>query len=247
MKKTTKKILSGIFGLTATLSLNSCTVGGFTDEASAQKLPEPVKSMLVDLMREEKRMMERCAQGSSALSAATALIAEGCGFEKEAQVLRSHAAAYSKTSSAEDNKKHIIAGSKAVAAVNKKLSASRNVTLVSKKKFEQGYRQKIQAEQMLNQVAMREIPNALLKAAEVAKYAKGNKAGIQSNPLQAVQVGMALNYSLLPIRFVANDYKKFSEVREEFEEQCQQIGKTYNIRLPAPKKAPRIKIGNDLI
>jgi len=233
--------------LTATVSLNSCAVGGLMNEASAQKLPEPVRSTVVDLMREENRMMERCAQGSSALSGATALIAEGCGFEKEAQVLKSHAAAYSKTSSAEDNKKHIIAGSKAVAAVNKKISASKNVTLVSKQKFEQGYRQKVQAEQTLNQVAQREIPNALLKAAAVAKYANDNKTGIKSNPLQAVQVGVALNYSLLPIRFVANDYKKFTDVREEFEGQCQQIGKNYNIRLPAPKKAPQIKIPKNLI
>lgn len=235
-----------IIGLTSAAFLNSCAVGGFTDEASAKKLPEPVKTMMVDLIREENKMMSSIGQGSSELALASALIAEGCGLEKEAQVLRSHAAGYAKKSSAEDIRKHVLAGSKLQADINKKMADSNNVKMVSRQKFEQGYRQKLQAEQTLNQVAQREIPNALLKAAAVAKYAKENKTGIKSNPLQTAQVAMAANYSLLPIRFVAKEYKNFADEREKFDVQCQAIGKNYNIRMPAPKKAPSIKIPSSL-
>lgn len=229
-------------GLSALCSLNSCAVGGFTDANSAKKLPDPVKGMMVELLEEENKTMQRCAQGSSDLAAASALIAEGCGLEKEAQVLKAHAAALSKTSSTEDSRKYVVKGSNLVADVNAKIASSKNVTLVSKEKFEQGYQQKLQAEKTLNEVAMREIPNSLLKAAGIVIYVKNNKDKLKSNPLAAAQVGMAANYSLLPIRFVANDYMKFGQEREKFEENCQLIGKNYSIRLPAPQKAPKIEL-----
>jgi hypothetical protein len=62
--------------------------------------------------------------------------------------------------------------------------------------------------------------------------------------MAAVQMGMALNYSLLPIKFVVDDYKKFQEERNTFDAQCQQIGKKYAIALPAPVKSAPIKIPN---
>lgn len=237
-----KKFALVTAALIATISFNSCTVGGFTDEKSVKKLPEPVKTMMVDLIKEENQTMQRCAQGSSELTAASAIIAEGCGLEKEAQVLRSHAAALGKTSSADDKRKYVIKGTNLISDVNAKLAASKNVTVVSKQKFEQGYKQKVQAEKTLNQVAMREIPNSLSKAAGIAIYVKNNQQSIKSNPLQMAQVLLAANYSLLPIRFVANDYRKFGKEREKFEEQCQLIGKNYNIRLPAPQKAPTVQL-----
>jgi hypothetical protein len=224
------------------VSLNSCAVSGLTDEASVNKMPQPLRGMMLDLMRQEKMMLTRCSEGSARMALATATIAEGCGLEKEAQKLRAYAGALNKTSSNDDQKKYVVKGSNLIADVNKKIASATNATVKSKEKFRQGYVQKNQAEQALNQVAAREISTAVLKATQISLYCAKNKDALKSNPLAAVQMGMALNYSLLPIRFVAGDYKKFQEERNAFDEQCQQIGKKYAIPMPAPVKSSHIKL-----
>jgi hypothetical protein len=229
------------------VSLNSCAVSGLTDEASVGKMPQPLRGMMLDLMRQEKIMLTRCSEGSARLALATATIAEGCGLEKESQKLRAYANSLNKTSSNEDQRKYIIKGSNLLADVNSKIASATNATVQSKEKFKQGYVQKNQAEQALNQVAAREISSSLMKAAQIAYYCKKNKDGLKSNPMAGVQTAIALNYSLLPIKFVADDYKKFQEERKAFDEQCQQIGKKYAIALPAPVKSAPIKIPSGII
>lgn len=229
------------------LGLTSCAVSGLTDEASVQKMPDPVRGMLLDLMRAEKPMLDRCSEGSAKLAQATATIAEGCGLEKDSQKLRAYANSLGKTSSAEDKRKFVIKGSSLISDVNKKIASATNASIKSKEKFKQGYEEKIIAEKTLDQVAMREIPSALLKAGKVAYYCKQNKDALKSNPMAGLQMGMALNYSLVPITFVANDYKKFNAEREAFDEQCQQIGKKYQIKLPASSKPAPISIPKGII
>lgn len=226
------------------VSLNSCAVSGLTNEASVSKLPQPLRGMMQDLMRQEKIMLTRCSEGSARMALATATIAEGCGLEKEAQKLRAYAGALNKTSSNEDHRKYFVKGRNMMADVNSKIASATNATVKSKEKFKQGYVQKNQAEQALNQVAAREISSSVLKATQIALYCQKNKDGLKSNPMAAVQMGMALNYSLLPIKFVVDDYKKFQEERNTFDAQCQQIGKKYAIALPAPVKSAPIKIPN---
>lgn len=229
------------------VSLNSCAVSGVTDEASVGKMPQPLRGMMLDLMRQEKNMLIRCSEGSARLAQATATIAEGCGLEKEAQKLRAYASALNKTSSNEDQRKYVIKGSNLIADVNSKIAGATNATVQSKEKFKQGYAQRNQAQQVLNQVATREISSSVLKATQIALYCKKNKDGLKSNPMVAVQTAMALNYSLLPIKFVADDYKKFQEENARFNEQCQQIGKKYAIALPAPTKSVPIKMPSGLL
>ena len=229
------------------VSLNSCAVSGFTDEASVGKMPQPLRGMMLDLMRQEKIMLIRCSEGSARLAQATATIAEGCGLEKESQKLRAYANSLNKTSSNEDQRKYIIRGSNLIGDVKNKIASATNATVKSKEKFKQGYVQKNQAEQALNQVAAREISSSLLKATQISLYCSKNKDALKSNPMAAIQMGMALNYSLLPIKFVADDYKKFQEERKAFDEQCQQIGKKYAIALPAPVRSAPIKIPTGLL
>jgi hypothetical protein len=242
MNKTTKRLISLAALFLGPLALNSCTVGSVTGPATVQKMPEPARGMLMDLQRSELAMYERCSAGSAKLVLATATIAEGCGLEKESQKLRAHAQSLVKTSSSEDHRKFVIKGEKLIAESTKKMASSTGAKLASDAKFKQGYQDKIIAEKVLNQVASKEIPVAVLKAGALIAHCKDNKEGLKSNPLAALQMGMAINYSLLPIRFVANDYKEFRNQSELFDQQCQQIGKKYNIALPAPVRTTPISI-----
>jgi hypothetical protein len=229
------------------VSLNSCAVSGLTDEASVGKMPQPLRGMLMELIREEKIMLTRCSEGSARLAQATATIAEGCGLEKESQKLRAYASALNKSSSNEDQRKYIIKGSNLLADVNNKIASATNATVKSKEKFRLGYVQKNQAEKALNQVAMREIVNSLDKASAIGDYISRNEAYLKSNPMATIQTTIALNYALLPIRFVATDYVKFQKERKAFDEQCQQIGKKYAIALPAPTRSAPIKMPTGLL
>lgn len=229
------------------VSLSSCAVSALTNEASVRKMPQPLQGMLLEVMAVEKAMLDRCSEGSARLAQATATIAEGCGLEKESQKLRAYASALNKTSSNEDQRKYIIKGSNLLADVNSKIASATNATIKSKEKFRQGYIQKNQAQQALNQVATREISVALLKAGGIGLYIAKNKDSLKSNPIAAVQMGVALNYSLLPIRFVAMDYKKFQNEMKTFDEQCQLIGKKYAIALPAPSRSVSIKVNTSAL
>ncbi len=222
------------------VSLSSCAVSGFTNEASARKLPQPLQGMILNLMREENIMLTRCSEGSARLAQATATIAEGCGLEKEAQKLRAYAGSLNKTSSSEDKRKYCFKGQSLINDVNNKIASATNATVQSKEKFKQGYIQRNQAKQALDNVMMREGVSAGVKAAAIINYGAKNKDALKSNPLAGAQTIMALNYALLPARFVYQDYVKFQKEQKTFDEQCQQIGKKYAIALPAPAKGAPI-------
>jgi hypothetical protein len=229
------------------VSLNSCAVSGLTNEASVSKLPQPLRGMMLDLMREEKIMLTRCSEGSARLALATATIAEGCGLEKESQKLRAYANSLNKTSSNEDQRKYCFKGQNLINDVNNKIASSTNATVQSKEKFKQGYIQRNQAKQALDNVMLREGVSAGVKAAAIINYGAKNKDGLKSNPIAAGQTIMALNYALLPARFVYQDYVKFQKEQKTFDEQCQQIGKKYAIALPAPVKSAPVKIPSGII
>jgi hypothetical protein len=218
----------------STISLNSCAERASADKPPELKMPENIRGMMMELMREEKIMLTRCSEGSARLAQATAIIAEGCDLEKEAQKLRAYAKTLNNSSSNKDQRKNITDGWNLVADVNQLIVSATNATVQSKEKFKLGYVRKCQAEQVLNRVIRREAIAATLKAQSIINTYKKNKDSLQSNPMAAVQMSMALNYALLPIRFVSEDYAKFQKERKKFDEQCQQIGKKYAIALPAP-------------
>lgn len=247
MNQTTKRLISLAALFIGPLVLNSCTVGSITSNSTVQKMPEPARSMMMDLQRSEVAMYERCSAGSAKLVFATAKIAEGCGLEKESQKMRAHALSQVKTSSSEDHRKFVIKGTNLINDFNKKLASSASTKLVSETKFRQGYQEKIVAEKVLNQVAVKEIPEALLKSGALIAHCKKNKEVLKSNPIAALQMVVAINYSLLPIRFVASDFKEFRNQSERFDQQCQQIGKKYKFALPAPVKTTPISISKGIL
>ncbi len=191
------------------------------------KLPEPIKSMVIQLRNEQKQVEARYTQGTKTMLKAYQTIAEAIGLKKEAAVLKAQADALKAGSSMSDARKAMSQSKGAINAVRDKISKSSGVKVVSASKFSQGVQIKNQA--YLVQLTL--ATDASLKAANAIKKAKG------AGPLEMA----ILTSQLDPLFFIVRDVPRFLAQERAFNEACKNYAKEQKISLP-PMNLPAPKL-----
>jgi hypothetical protein len=226
MKKTPLIALSAAASMFFLASCAMVTENLATPERIA-KLPEPIKSMVIQLRNEQKQVEARYTQGTKTMLKAYQTIAEAIGLKKEAAVLKAQADALKAGSSMSDARKAMSQSKGAINAVRDKISKSSGVKVVSASKFSQGVQIKNQA--YLVQLTL--ATDASLKAANAIKKAKG------AGPLEMA----ILTSQLDPLFFIVRDVPRFLAQERAFNEACKNYAKEQKISLP-PMNLPAPKL-----
>ena len=132
--------------LTAVIFSSCAAVTGklATPERIAQ-LPEPLRSQLKEMIRQQNAMAARFTSGTKKMLDAYGIIADAIGLKDVAAKLRAESQALKAGSSLADTRKAISRSDGLMKEVRSKMSSSNNVTAVSKEKFNQGVRTKTEA------------------------------------------------------------------------------------------------------
>jgi hypothetical protein len=226
MKKTPLRIL---IVCTAALLLASCalvTENLATPERIA-KMPEPFKSMVIQLRNEQKAVEARFTQGTKTMIKAYLTIAEAVGMKTEAAVLKAQYDKLKAGSSMSDARKAMSQSKAAINAVRDKLSKSKGVKVASASKFSQGVQIKNQA----YMVQLTLATDASIKAANAVQKFKG------AGPLEMA----ILTSQLDPLFFIVRDVPKFLAQERAFNEICITYAKEQKISLP-PMDLPAPKL-----
>jgi hypothetical protein len=187
-------------------------------EKNVEKLPEPLKSMVIQLKKDQKALEARYTQGTKTMLKAYSLIAEAVGMKKEAAILQAEANSLQAGSSMSQARKAMSRSKGVIAAVRNKVASSKGVKAASASKFVQGVQTKNQA--YMVQVVL--ATDAGLKAANAIQKAKG------AGPMEMV----VLTTQLDPLFFIARDVPNFLAQERKFNEICKEYAKEQKISLP---------------
>jgi hypothetical protein len=226
MKKT---LLSLLLAGTTALLLSSCAAvtEKLATKENIEKLPEPFKSLVIQLKKDQEAIAARYTQGTKTMLKAYSTIAEAVGMKTQAATLRAEADALNAGSSLSDARKAMNRSASIIKAVRDKVASSKGVTAASKEKFTQGVQIKNQA--YLVQVTL--TTDASLKAANAVKAAKG------ASPMQMA----ILTTQLDPLYFIIRDVPKFLAEERKFNDICKEYAKEQKISIPtAPLPTPKL-------
>jgi hypothetical protein len=192
------------------------------------KLPEPLKSQIQELVRQQNAMAARFTSGTKKMFDAYSIIADAIGLKDTAAKLKAESQALNAGSSLADTRKAITRSEGLMKEVRSKMASSDKTTAVSKEKFASGIRTK-------NEAYMLEYS---IGAEAAVQAAKGISAMRSASPLEKVM----LLSSLDPLFFFARDIPKFQKQEKEFDGICKEYAKNRDIpmptqALPTPKPA----------
>ena len=188
-----------------------------TPERIAQ-LPEPLRSQLKEMIRQQNAMAARFTSGTKKMLDAYGIIADAIGLKDVAAKLRAESQALKAGSSLADTRKAISRSDGLMKEVRSKMSSSNNVTAVSKEKFNQGVRTKNEAYMIEHQIGIEAGVQAIQGIAAMAK----------ASPLDKVMLTATLD----PLFFFARDIPRFQEQERKFDEICKEYAKNRNIQIP---------------
>ena len=202
-----------------------------TSAMPIEKLPEPIKSEMVRLRKDQEVMVKHFCAGSIKMNQAYISIFKGCGMEKEAQQLKVNNDAIQQASSTSEKTKLIKRGNALITEGQKTMVESKNCVIVSKEMFQNGFRQKGEAYMDLTKVSA----EAGIQALVAAKTFQQTK-----NPLQKAACLAGLD----PLIIVAKDVPVMMDNERKFNEKTADIGKKYSCPIPNQtyKTAPPIKM-----
>ena len=226
MKKTPLRLL---IVSSAALLLASCALVSenlATPERIA-KLPEPIKSMVIQLRNEQKAVEARYTQGTKTMLRAYSTIADAIGMKKQAAILMAESNALKAGSSLSDARKAMSRSAGIIKEVRNKVASSKGVTVASKSKFVEGVQIKNQA----YMVQLTLATDASLKAYNAVQKAKG------AGPLEMA----ILTSQLDPLFFIVRDVPKFLAQERAFNDICKDYAKEQKISLP-PANLPTPKL-----
>ncbi len=164
-------------------------------------------------------MAARYTSGSKKMIDAYGTIADAIGLKDVAAKLRAESQALNAGSSLEETKKVVSRSEGLMKQVRSKMSASKNVTEVSKEKFASGVRTKNEAYMIEYQIGL----DAGVQAA------KGISAMSKASPMDKVVLTAALD----PLFFFARDIPKFQAEERKFDGIVKEYAKSRNISIPA--------------
>ena len=226
-----KKFFLFAFVISATAVLfSSCAAvtGKLATPERIAQLPEPLKSQVQELVRQQNAMAARFTAGTKRMLDAYSMIADAIGLKDVAARLRAESQALNAGSSLADTRKVITRSEGLVKEVRSKMAASKDVTAVSKEKFNLGLRTKNEAYMIEHQIGIEAGVQAVRGIAAMAK----------ASPLDKVMLTATLD----PLFFFARDIPRFQEQERKFDEICKEYAKNRNIQiptqtLPTPKPA----------
>ena len=226
MKKTPLRLL---IVSSAALLLASCamvTEIALPPERIA-KLPEPIKSIVIQLRKEQKAIEARYTQGTKTMLKAYATIGEAIGMKKQAGILFEESKSLGEGSSMNDARKAMSRSAGVIKEIRNAVANSKGVTAASKSKFVEGVQIKNQAYMVQFTLAT----DASLKAYNAFQKAKG-----------AGPVEMAILSSQLdPLFFIVRNVPKFLSQERAFNDICKDYAKEQKISLP-PANLPTPKL-----
>ncbi len=221
MKSLSKLLIVSIIPAAAT----SCMM--LTGAMPIEKLPEPIRSEMVQLRKDQEVMIKHFSAGSIKMNEAYYSILTGCGMEKEAQQLKVNTDELKQASSSSEQTKLIKRGEDLRSEGRSKMAKSKNCDLASKELFLKGFRQKDEAYMDLTKVSA----EAGIQALVAAKTFKQTK-----NPLQKAACLAGVD----PLIYVMKDIPVMMDNERKFNVQTPEIGKKYSCpiassNLPTPK------------
>lgn len=211
------------------VSVTSCMM--LTSSMPIEKLPEPIKSEMVRLKKDQEVITKQYTAGSIKMNEAYISIFKGCGMEKEAQQLQVNADALKQASSSSEQNKLTKRGYDLITEFRSTMAKSNNTELASKESFLKGFRQKDEAYMDLTKVSA----EAGIQALAAAKTFKKVK-----NPMQKAACVAGLD----PLIVVIKDIPVLMENERKFNDQASEIGKKYNCPIPSRtyKATPDLKL-----
>lgn len=226
MNSLSKLVLASIIPVAAT----SCMM--LTSAMPIEKLPEPIKSEMVRLRKDQEVMVKHFCAGSIKMNEAYISIFKGCGMEKEAQQLKVNNDAILQASSTSEKTKLIKRGNSLIAEGQSTMAKSNHCVVVSQEMFQNGFRQKGEAYMDLTKVSAEASIQALVAAKTFQKT---------KNPLQKAACLAGID----PLIVVAKDLPVLMENERKFNAQTADIGKKYSCPVPNQeyKTEPFIKKG----
>jgi len=220
-------LLAFLVSATAVIFSSCAAVTGklATPERIAQ-LPEPLRSQVQELVRQQKAMEVRYTSGTRKMLEAYYVIADAIGLKKEAMVFKAQADALNSGSSLSQARKAVEQTADARKAVRSKIGASDAKAEFSKEKFVSGVRVKNEAYIIEYQIGI----DAGIQAV------RGISAMKSASPLEKVMLTATLD----PLFFFARDIPKFQAQEREFDENCKRYAQVKGIKLP-PTSLPTPK------
>lgn len=196
-----------------------------TPERVAQ-LPEPIRSQVQELVRQQKAMEVRYTSGTRKMLDAYYIIADAIGLKKEAMVFKAQAAALNAGSSLTQARKAVAQTADARKAVRAKIGASDAKSEFSKEKFVSGVRTKNEAYMVQYQIGIDAGVQAM----------RGISSMRSASPMEKIMLTATLD----PLFFFARDIPKFQAQEREFDESCKKYAQVKGITLP-PANLPTPK------
>ena len=190
------------------------------------KLPEPLKSQVQELVRQQKAMEVRYTSGTRKMLEAYFVIADAIGLKKEVMLFKAQSDSLNAGSSLSQARKAVDQTADARKAVRAKIGASDAKSEFSKEKFVSGVRVKNEAYMIEYQIGI----DAGLQAV------KGISSMRSASPLEKVMLTATLD----PLFFFARDIPKFQAQEREFDENCKKFAQVRGISLP-PANLPTPK------
>ena len=190
------------------------------------KLPEPLKSQVQELVRQQKTMEVRYTSGTRKMLEAYFVISDAIGLKKEAMLFKAQADSLNAGSSLSQARKAVEQTADARKAVRSKIGAFDAKAEFSKEKFVSGVRVKNEAYMIEYQIGV----DAGVQAV------KGISAMRSASPLEKVMLTATLD----PLFFFARDIPKFQAQEREFDENCKKLAQVKGISLP-PANLPTPK------
>ena len=234
MKKTPLRLL---IVCSASLFLASCGVVSekvLTPERIA-KIPEPFKSVVIQIRKEQKAVEARYTQGTKTMLRAYSTIAGAIGMKEEAANLMVESMALNAGSSLNDARKAMSRSSGIIKQVQRKIADSKGVTVASKAKFVEGVQIKNQAYVV--------FANCGTDATLIAiKGTKALNSAIKSKDYFSIPL---ITASFDPAVYMLRDIPKFLTAQRTFNESCIEFAKVQKISLP-PANLPTPKFNIDI-
>ena len=200
-----------------TFGLSSCSM--VASKVDPSKFPEPTRSQIVKLQKDQVVVRKQYTQGSAKMADAYSTIARACGEEKLSAKLKAQASAIRQASSSDaEAKKQVSRGKSLEKDVQSALANSNASTVKSKELFAQGLREKDAAYMTLLKLSA----SAADKALTATKLIK------KASPMQKVM----LTASFDPIIHVAKDVPATLRNEKKFNENLKAKGKQYSFPVP---------------
>jgi hypothetical protein len=211
--------------------LSSCAAvtGKLATPERIAQLPEPIRSQVQELVRQQKAMEARYTSGTRKMLEAYSTIAEAIDMKDVAAKLRAESQSLNAGSSLSDARKAISRSEGLMKEVRSKMGASNQVAKFSKELFMSGINKKNEAYMIQYQIGIDAGVQAI----------KGISAMKSASPLDKVMLTATLD----PLFFFARDIPKFQEQERKFDDMCREYAKNRNITIPS-KPLPTPKPAN---